>query len=257
MHGRIVFLIFLFSMAFAGFALNDTSVESQTTSIPQQKSPLPNKPADVVSVSLNRQVVSIPCANINYYPKEVREKCPDDGLKVEATAVAKDEEGDVLTYEYTVSSGRIVGTGAKVVWDLTGVLPGTYTITVGVADGCGFCGTTRTETVAVERCDCYPIDVFCICPSFDVKTSKESVKAGETIVFSLNFDVKTNAAPVKYKWTLSGGTIVEGQGAPSIKVKTTRASAGSLLTATVDFYYEGICDVCLRNDSESVRITKR
>jgi len=64
--------------------------------------------------------------------------------------VAIDPENDVLTYSYTVSAGQIVGRGAKVVWDMTGVTAGTYTITAAVDDGCGLCGKTVTKTVTVE-----------------------------------------------------------------------------------------------------------
>jgi len=64
---------------------------------------------------------------------------------------------DVLTYNYTVSGGKIIGTGANVTWDLSGVKPGKYTITAGVDNGCGVCGTTKTEEVIVKNYpDCKP-----------------------------------------------------------------------------------------------------
>ena len=64
---------------------------------------------------------------------------------------------DVLTYNYTVSGGKIIGKGANVTWDLSGVKPGTYTITAGADNGCGVCGTTKTESVVVkEYPDCKP-----------------------------------------------------------------------------------------------------
>lgn len=66
------------------------------------------------------------------------------------TTDARDPENDVLTYNYVISGGTIKGRGANVVWDLTGVLPGTYTITAGVDDGCGICGKTVTKTVVVK-----------------------------------------------------------------------------------------------------------
>ena len=69
---------------------------------------------------------------------------------VSVTTLATDPENDVLTYNYSVTGGRIVGTGATVTWDLTGVSPGTYTITAGVDDGCGICGKTMTKTVVVK-----------------------------------------------------------------------------------------------------------
>jgi len=50
-----------------------------------------------------------------------------------------------------ISGGRIVGTGAKVFWNLNGLLPGTYTITAGVDDGCGVCGKTVTQSLTVVQ----------------------------------------------------------------------------------------------------------
>lgn len=70
--------------------------------------------------------------------------------QIDITTTAVDPENDVLVYNYTVTGGRIIGSGAKVKWDLTGVRPGTYTITAGVDDGCGLCGATVTKTVVVK-----------------------------------------------------------------------------------------------------------
>lgn len=62
---------------------------------------------------------------------------------------------DVLTYQYIVSGGKIIGEGSKVAWDLSGEKSGTYTITAGVDDGCGVCGTTVTKEIKVIECpDC-------------------------------------------------------------------------------------------------------
>ncbi len=70
--------------------------------------------------------------------------------KIEVVTTAVNPDGDPLTYAYTVSGGKIIGTGSRVVWDLTGVLPGKYTITAAVDDGCGFCGQPKTEFVTVK-----------------------------------------------------------------------------------------------------------
>ena len=70
--------------------------------------------------------------------------------EISVVTVATDPENDVLTYNYKVSAGRIVGNGAKVMWDLTMVRPGTYTITAGVDDGMGIVGKTITKTVTVK-----------------------------------------------------------------------------------------------------------
>ena len=69
---------------------------------------------------------------------------------LEVSTKAVDPENDVLTYVYKVSAGRIVGNGAKVIWDLTGIKSGEYTIFVGVDDGAGVVGRTITKMVTVR-----------------------------------------------------------------------------------------------------------
>src|SRR5690606_30546778 len=82
-------------------------------------------------------------------PLEGTTVSPD--MLIGVTTVATDPENDPLTYSYDVSGGRIIGKGAKVMWDLSGVEPGTYRITAGVDDGCGICGKTVTKEVSVHQ----------------------------------------------------------------------------------------------------------
>jgi hypothetical protein len=70
--------------------------------------------------------------------------------QIQVKAVAFDAENDVLTYQYTVSAGTIIGKGPEVIWDLSFLPAGTYTITAGVDDGCGVCGKTVTKTVVIK-----------------------------------------------------------------------------------------------------------
>lgn len=70
--------------------------------------------------------------------------------RVSVVTTAVDLENDPLVYNYTVSAGKIVGSGAKVIWDLSGVGSGKYTITAGVDDGCGLCGTTQTQVITIK-----------------------------------------------------------------------------------------------------------
>jgi hypothetical protein len=70
--------------------------------------------------------------------------------EINVTVTAVDPENDVLTYNYSVSAGRIIGNGAKVIWDLKGVSPGTYSITVGVDDGAGIVGMTKTKAIIIN-----------------------------------------------------------------------------------------------------------
>jgi hypothetical protein len=76
-----------------------------------------------------------------------------DDKNIEVLTEFFDPEGDVLTFNYLVSAGRIVGRGRTVTWDLTGVSPGIYTITVGVNDGMGVCGDIKTRRVEILACE--------------------------------------------------------------------------------------------------------
>jgi hypothetical protein len=159
---------------------------------------------------------------------------------VGVTTTAKDPDGDALTYNYATSAGRIVGSGANVNWDLSGLRPGTYTITASVDDGCGFCGKTQTKTITVKECpDCIPV---CDCPSGVSVTGPSGLtKIGDTMTFTASVNGGSQSNP-SYNWTVSGGEIASGQGTNVITVNTTREMAGQTVTATVEA--TGFCDEC-------------
>ncbi len=199
------------------------------------KGDIPVAFADVSSVDLDSETVILPC------PAGTKSAgaCADDtsvGVKTSATNPAN----DVLTYNYTVSGGRIVGSGSGVNWDLSGVKPGTYTITSAVDNGCGFCGKTQTKTIVVKDCaDCKPI---CNCPdSFTVMGPSSVTRIGDSMTFTANM-VGGDQANVTYNWTVSGGTITSGQGTPSISVSTDASLAGQTVTATAEA--GGLCTDC-------------
>lgn len=261
---RIVFLAFLFSLLLPGFGLNDmTRVNGQWKSMPnpspnRRKPPPINNPADVTKISFDREEIFIWRP---YFSRETgAELCAQDStVKVSTTAV--DPDNDVLIYDYSVNGGRIVGQGANVFWDFSGInKPGTYTLTAGVDDGCGVCGKVMTKTVEVKECG-VPLtpEGFCFCPAFSIRTSPElRVKAGEATVFSVETNDPPGGKPLEYNWTISGETdgaiITEGQGTTSIKVQTTEAMAGKLLTVTIELSSRGLCPTCNKVRSETVRV---
>ncbi|HVE58026.1 MAG TPA: hypothetical protein VNB22_14440, partial [Pyrinomonadaceae bacterium] len=108
--------------------------------------------ANVDELVLSKYEITAYCINEQTSKAEV---CAlDSEIEIAAKGESSDPT-DVLTYNYTVSGGKITGTGTNVTWNLTGVKPGKYTITAGVDNGCGVCGTTKTETVEVKDCpDC-------------------------------------------------------------------------------------------------------
>ena len=66
------------------------------------------------------------------------------GERTGISAAGNDPDGDTLTYNYTTTGGQIVGTGAKVEFDSTGLQPGSYTVKCSVNDSKG--GTADAST---------------------------------------------------------------------------------------------------------------
>jgi hypothetical protein len=155
-----------------------------------------------------------------------------DSTSVTVNTTAVDPEGDVLTYNYTVSAGRVVGSGASVSWDLSGVAPGSYTITAGVDDGCGICGKTMTQTVNVVTCpDCVQ---NCNCPTVSVSGPAGITAPGGTMTFTANVSGGSQDQPITYNWTVDNGTIESGQGTPSIVVRVPSENPPTNITASLD-----------------------
>lgn len=104
-------------------------------------------PCDVTYMSLSQSTLAAYC--------ESGAACENKSRIDVLIKAAQGSRKIITSYYYTVSGGKIVGAGANVIWDLTGVKPGEYTITSAVDDGCGFCGKTVTEKITVKECaDC-------------------------------------------------------------------------------------------------------
>jgi hypothetical protein len=102
---------------------------------------LRNMPAVIDKVSLSTSEILFNSKNEN--------------KKISVDVSATDAENDVLTYIYKVSGGKIIGQGSRVLWDLSDVKPGTYTITAGIDDGAGIKSEMTTKTVVIKECpDC-------------------------------------------------------------------------------------------------------
>lgn len=185
-----------------------------------------NVPADVTGVALSDTTITLGCKP-GYEP--VSGTCADS-TSINVTTTAVDPENDVLTYNYTVSGGRIVGTGANVSWDVAGLQPGTYTITAGVDDGCGLCGKTQTQTITIAECEC---KLICSCPSISVAGPAGVTVPGDAMTFTATV-AGGSQQDVTYNWSVSAGTIESGQGTPSITVRTDKSMSGGNITATVD-----------------------
>ncbi len=138
-------------------------------------------------------------------------------------------DGNVVVYSYKVTGGNIVGKGASVVWDLTNLKPGNYSVTVRATDRSGKKGSTLTKSVKLQECpDC---DLHCICPDLSVTASKNSAKVGEVVIFSANV---SGLKGVKFKWNVENGTIVRGKNSKYIQVRSNSSAKDKSVTATVE-----------------------
>jgi hypothetical protein len=208
-----------------------------------------NQPAVIDSVNLSATTIKLPCTG-DQVPVE-GETCSDDQT-VNIRTSASDPENDVLTYNYTVSGGRITGQGANVTWDLSGVQAGTYTVTVGIDDGCGVCSPTKTETVTVEACNCKDPEVPCECPTVTVTPPPAAVNSGETMTFTANV-AGGSQSDVTYEWSVDKGSIISGQGTASITVGTDGLN-DETVTATVKV--GGLCENCETEFSDAGIVSK-
>lgn len=144
-----------------------------------------------------------------------------------ATVTNFSNPGEVR-YSWRASGGRINGNGPNATWDLSGATPGTYSATIEVDnnrnDGCVAFTTTK---VIVRPCPPPPV----VCPNVSIYCP-DTVTLGAPVTFTANLSGGTpNITPV-YNWTVTAGTIISGQGTPSIQVDTT-GLGGQSITANL------------------------
>ncbi|HVE59573.1 MAG TPA: hypothetical protein VNB22_22375 [Pyrinomonadaceae bacterium] len=239
---------FLLISLFISFGITSKSAADTNQSAFVDPLATPTPLAEIERIELDQTEVVIPCGCFGDDLPREGTACPDDALITIKTFV-RNPKNTPLSYEYAVSGGIISGQGDKVVWDLTGTRPGTYTITASIKGKGKISTETRTLSAVVRECDC---TCPCVCPSL-VVTGGGGVNPGGSVVFIANVSGGT-AIDLTYNWTVSQGEIVSGQGTPQIKVKTTREMIGTI-AATVEI--GGIlCPDCLRTDSETATIIK-
>ena len=155
--------------------------------------------------------------------------------QVRLRARASSPDGERLVYgPWTVSEGRIEGTGENVVWNLSGVPRGTYTARVEVEsekrrlDGQPVCEAFNSVVVVVHPCPpprpyCPNVSIYC----------PDTVALGQPITFTANASGGTPGVTPTFRWTISEGTILSGQDTSSIQVSTA-GLGGRAITAKVE-----------------------
>jgi len=122
-----------------------------------------------------------------------------DGCEVEC--VASDADGDSLNYTWSATAGTFSGAGPVVTWRVPNI-PGTYTITVKVADGRG---GEATRQLTIDVLANHP-------PVIDSLTANPAVvnQAESTAIKCIASD--PDGDELSYQWAMTGGSI-SGEGA--------------------------------------------
>jgi hypothetical protein len=89
------------------------------------------------------------------------------------------------------------------------------------------------------------------CPSIKAHSSAEIYPEGQVITFVVDVLGETSIAEIKYKWTVSAGTIEQGQGTPVIIVSKVKAQK---IIADVEVL--GLPQDCSNKSSASVVVKK-
>jgi hypothetical protein len=103
---------------------------------------------EIKNVMLSQTEIVKSCSMLNSLQNI---SCQNDAT-VEISVNAIDPEGDPLIYIYSVSGGKIIGNGSKVVWDLSDVKSGVYKVDIWADDGCGICGEPKTKEIKIIDC---------------------------------------------------------------------------------------------------------
>jgi hypothetical protein len=157
--------------------------------------------------------------------------CDNSGApQVQLTAKAVSPGGNPIKYKWTTSDGTIIGEGPVVTWNLAGLKPGYHKASLDIqsAGNDGTCQAFSSVTVLVNAC----AEIRPVCPAIEI-SCPTYVATDQPLTFTSRYSggVPANVTPV-YNWTVSAGTIIEGQGTDTIKVDT-KGLAGQTVRASL------------------------
>ena len=157
--------------------------------------------------------------------------CDNGGApQVQLTAKAVSPGNNPIKYKWTTSDGTIIGEGPVVSWNLAGLKPGYHKASLDIqsvgADGA--CQAFSSVSVLVNPC----AEVRPVCPAIEI-SCPTNVAIDQPLTFTSRYSggVPADVKPV-YNWTVSAGTIIEGQGTDTIKVDT-KGLAGETVRASL------------------------
>lgn len=209
---------------------------------------LKKKPS--VELQASTTLITYPCPPSG---RSASGSCPATAdFQVALRAVTKTSNKQSV-YSYTVTGGRVVGEDSKVIWDLSGAWPGSYTATVEVKDKKKHRASSSVTVKLVPCPDCVACDLWC--PTIVVSCYDE-VKIGTPITCKAVVEAARPSDPITYEWSardssgedLSGR--INGRG-KSISIPTD-GLGGKNVTATVEL--KGLDPSCSGTASGSTTV---
>jgi hypothetical protein len=179
--------------------------------------------------------------------------CDNSGApQVQLTAKAVSPGGNPIKYKWTTSDGVISGEGPVVTWNLAGLKPGYHKASLDIqsAGSDGTCQAFSSVSVLVNPC----AEVRPVCPAIEI-TCPTNIAIDQPLTFTSRYSggVPANITPA-YNWTVSAGTIIEGQGTDTIKVDT-KGLAGETIRASLSM--GGYTLECAADCAVSIPLPKR
>lgn len=176
--------------------------------------------------------------------------CSDAGQQVQLTANAVSPNGNPIKYKWTTSGGTISGEGPVVTWNLAGLKPGYHKAVLDIVStgSEGECQAFSSVTVLMNAC----APVRPVCPAVEV-TCPTTIGLDQPLTFTSHYTGGTAGISPVFNWTVSAGTIIEGQGTDTIKVDTT-GMAGQTIRASLSL--GGYNLECAANCAVSIPVPK-
>jgi hypothetical protein len=97
----------------------------------------------------------------------------------------------------------------------------------------------------------------CFCAGISVNGPVEAFNRKETLVFTASVSGGDGSTPIKYRWSVSSGSIVYGQGTPSINVMLNRTKATEISATVVVEGANGSCKDCIEKASFTTKLLSR
>jgi hypothetical protein len=174
-------------------------------------------------------IYASPSLSVSSDPSVVTSCGTGNASHVRLNARASSPGGNPIKYKWSTSSGQIIGDGAAVTWDLSGVAPGSYKAFVEIDTGTtdAACQAFSSTTVIISPCPT-PQPV---CPNMEI-ICPTNIVPDQPLTFSSKLVGGISAGTPAFNWTVSAGTIIAGQGTDTIKVDTT-GLAGQTVRASL------------------------